>query len=156
MFSHESITLQQRMSAELMASSIYQRIAGALGDLEFVPPELQELRHDLAETYVANFSLFQALPDSWALDQLFPIVPLHRLDQRPTVRAMIGDITCDSDGSISCFVGPGVVGKSLPLHELNEHPYFLGVFSHRCISGSTGRRSQSAGGFSRLDSPLVR
>ena len=128
MFSHGTLSLEQRTSAEQMAANIYRRIAGKLDDLEFVPPELDELRHYLAETYVANFSLFQALPDSWALDQLFPIVPLHRLTERPTVRAVIGDITCDSDGTISCFVGSSNAGKSLPLHELTTEPYYLGIF----------------------------
>jgi len=128
MFSHGSISLPQRTCAEHMASEIYRRIAGKLGDLEVVPPELSELRHYLAETYVANFSLFQALPDAWALDQLFPVVPLHKLDQRPTVRALIGDITCDSDGTISCFVGSDNARKSLPLHELDDQPYYLGIF----------------------------
>lgn len=128
MFAHGSISLKQRASAEQMVSQIYRRIAGQLGDRDFVPPELQELRHYLAETYVANFSLFQALPDSWALDQLFPVVPLHRLGQRPTVQAMIGDITCDSDGTISRFVGSGHAVKSLPLHELDSQPYYLGIF----------------------------
>ena len=128
MFAHGTLSLQQRTSAEQMAAQIYRRIADKLGDLEFVPPELDELRHDLAETYVANFSLFQALPDSWALDQLFPIMPLHRLTERPSIRAVIGDITCDSDGAINCFVGSSNAGKSLPLHELNGKPYYLGIF----------------------------
>jgi len=78
--------------------------------------------------YRRDWPLLAALPDAWALDQLFPVVPLHNLDQRPTVRALIGDITCDSDGTISCFVGSDNARKSLPLHELDDQPYYLGIF----------------------------
>ena len=99
-----------------------------LGQLDFVPAELDELRHQLADTYIANFSLFQAIPDSWALNQVFPIAPIHRLNEKPTRRAVIGDITCDSDGQIDCFVGSKGGKNSLPLHALNGQTYYIGIF----------------------------
>ncbi|MGZ0163635.1 MAG: hypothetical protein ACKVII_06950 [Planctomycetales bacterium] len=75
-----------------------------------------------------NFSLFQSLPDSWAVGQLFPIMPIHRLNERPTRNAVLGDITCDSDGKIDHFVGPDEVNRTLPLHALNDEPYYLAAF----------------------------
>ncbi len=104
------------------------------------PEELLKLAEEMSEIYLANFSVFQSLPDAWAIDQLFPIVPIHRLDEEPTVRAVIGDTTCDSDGQISQFIGKGPSGarssRSLEVHPLipsadegrEFEPYYLGVF----------------------------
>lgn len=128
MFSHGAVTLDQRGCAERLVGMICRQIAKMLGQLEFVPSELAELQHQLADTYIANFSLFQAIPDSWALNQVFPVVPIHRLNEKPTRRARIGDITCDSDGQIDCFAGSKGGKNSLPLHELNGHPYYIGIF----------------------------
>jgi arginine decarboxylase len=95
-----------------------------------VPSDLEGLDISLADIYYGNFSLFQSLPDSWAIDQLFPIAPIHRLNEQPTRKAVIADITCDSDGKIDEFVGDeGEVAKVLPLHELRANEeYYLGVF----------------------------
>lgn len=95
--------------------------------------ELTELEELMADQYYCNFSLFQSLPDSWAIEQRFPIAPIHRLEERPTRTAVLGDITCDSDGRIECFIGDGLGGEGLLLHPADSQalaraPYYLGVF----------------------------
>ena len=83
----------------------------------------------LADKYFCNFSLFQSLPDSWAIDQLFPVMPIQRLNERPSRNATLQDITCDSDGKVANFVTNGHVGQVLPVHSLKKNdPYYLGVF----------------------------
>jgi arginine decarboxylase len=82
----------------------------------------------LSDTYFCNFSLFQSMPDSWAVKQLFPIMPVHRLDESPTRKAVLGDISCDSDGKIDQFIDRRDVKKTLPLHPLNGNSYILGAF----------------------------
>lgn len=91
--------------------------------------EFSELETILSETYFCNFSLFQSLPDSWAIDQVFPIIPIHRLDEQPTRNAIIADITCDSDGKVDHFIGNRDIKSTLPLHPLiaNEE-YYIGAF----------------------------
>jgi arginine decarboxylase len=99
-------------------------------ELDPMPEELDELELRLSDTYFCNLSVFQSLPDSWAIDQVFPIVPIHRLDEEPRRRTTLVDITCDSDGKINRFIDPVEdVALVLPVHEL-EHgkPYFLAVF----------------------------
>jgi arginine decarboxylase len=96
--------------------------------MEEVPEDLQNLDESLSDTYFCNFSLFQSVPDSWAIKQLFPIMPIHRLDERPTRHAVLGDITCDSDGKIDQFIDRRDVRRTLPLHAFNGSPYILGVF----------------------------
>jgi arginine decarboxylase len=94
-----------------------------------VPEELEELETILADIYFCNFSVFQSLPDSWAIDQIFPIVPIHRLEQKPTRRAVLADMTCDSDGKIDRFVGQRDIERALSVHELVPgQDYYLGVF----------------------------
>jgi arginine decarboxylase len=99
-----------------------------LTQVEYVPEELEKLDSMLSETYFCNFSLFQSMPDSWAIKQLFPVVPIHRLDERPTHQAVLGDITCDSDGKIDRFIDRRDVKRTLPVHEFNGEPYYLGAF----------------------------
>jgi arginine decarboxylase len=90
---------------------------------------LDELREKLAEKYFLNFSVFQSVPDVWGIDQVFPIVPIHRLDEKPTLRATLCDLTCDSDGRIDQYVDRGGVETTLPLHALKAgEPYLLGIF----------------------------
>ena len=90
---------------------------------------LDELREKLAEKYFLNFSVFQSVPDVWGIDQVFPIVPIHRLDEKPTLRATLCDLTCDSDGRIDQYVDRGGVESTLPLHPLKAgEPYLLGIF----------------------------
>ena len=87
-----------------------------LRELDEVPEELEGLERALADTYFCNFSVFQSLPDSWAIDQLFPIMPIHRLHEEPTRRAVLADITCDSDGKIDHFIDRRDVKPVLELH----------------------------------------
>jgi arginine decarboxylase len=96
--------------------------------MEEVPEDLQNLDESLSDTYFCNFSLFQSVPDSWAIKQLFPVMPIHRLNERPTQHAVLGDITCDSDGKIDQFIDRRDVRRTLPLHQFNGSPYYLGVF----------------------------
>src|SRR5262249_50979701 len=97
-------------------------------ELDYVPEELQNLDTMMSDTYFCNFSVFQSMPDSWAIKQLFPIMPIHRLNEAPTRRAVLGDITCDSDGKIDQFIDLRDVRSTLELHPFNGEPYFLGAF----------------------------
>ena len=106
-----------------------QRILRITRGLDYVPDDLANLEREMADTYFLNFSLFQSLPDSWAVQQLFPILPLHRLDEEPRRRAVLADITCDSDGKIDRFIDLRDVKRTLELH--SPHPgkhYYLGIF----------------------------
>ncbi|MEZ6094496.1 MAG: biosynthetic arginine decarboxylase [Pirellulaceae bacterium] len=128
MFSNGNLTMEQRAQAESLTNAICLKINDLLDDLPFVPAELDELRYNLADTYFANFSVFQALPDAWALDQLFPVMPIHRINERPTKIGILGDMTCDSDGKIDCFIGGTGQRRWLPMHALNDQPYWIGLF----------------------------
>ena len=128
LFSLGHLSLEQRVLAENLFWSICHkvlRIAKEAGDL---PEELETLEHNLSDTYFCNFSVFQSLPDSWAIDQLFPVMPLHRLTERPTRRAVLADITCDSDGKIEKFIDKREVKDDLLVHALNDDEYYLGIF----------------------------
>jgi arginine decarboxylase len=104
-------------------------VRDAARKLDEVPEELADLEGVLSDTYFCNFSVFQSLPDSWAIDQLFPIVPIHRLNESPTRKAVLADITCDSDGKIDSFVSLRDVKRTLELHPLREgEEYFLAAF----------------------------
>lgn len=128
LFSSGHLPLDQRSMAENLYWSICHKIKRLTEGLEEVPEELLGLDQMLADTYFCNFSLFQSMPDSWAIKQLFPIMPIHRLDQQPTRPAVLGDITCDSDGKIDQFIDRRDVKRTLPLHGFNGEPYYLGAF----------------------------
>ena len=129
LFSHGIVDLRTRAEIEAMYWSVCHEINTLSKGLKHVPDELRGLDKLLADKYFCNFSLFQSLPDSWAIDQLFPIMPLQRLNERPTRKATLQDITCDSDGKIANFVSDGHVSHVLPLHPLRKNePYYLGVF----------------------------
>jgi arginine decarboxylase len=128
MFSNGMFDIWHRAYAERMGWSICKKINSLLDELDFIPRELEQLRNMLADTYFGNFSLFQALPDAWAIKQLFPVMPIHRLNERPTTYGTLGDITCDSDGKIDCFVGDSGDRDSLALHPLNGEPYHIAIF----------------------------
>ncbi|MFA6958286.1 MAG: biosynthetic arginine decarboxylase [Thermoanaerobaculia bacterium] len=104
-----------------------QQIASKL-DPEEVPEEIATLSTELADQHICNFSVFQSLLDHWALGQLFPIIPIHRLDREPTLESTLVDITCDSDGKVSKFIDLADVKMTLRLHELDDQPYYLGIF----------------------------
>ncbi len=129
LFSLGIIDLQTRAEIESMYWSVCHEINNLAKSLKHVPDELRNLDKLLADKYFCNFSLFQSLPDSWAIDQLFPILPIQRLDERPTRNATLQDITCDSDGKIANFVTNRNISHVLPLHPLKKNePYYLGVF----------------------------
>lgn len=129
LFSHGIVDLQTRAEIERMYWSVCREINSLAKSLKHTPEELKNLDKILADKYFCNFSLFQSLPDAWAVDQLFPIVPLQRLNERPTRSATLHDITCDSDGKITNFVTNRNISHILPVHTLRKNePYYLGVF----------------------------
>jgi arginine decarboxylase len=120
--------LEQRSQAENLFWAICHKIRDLTRQMEYVPEELEVLDVLLSETYFCNFSLFQSMPDSWAIKQLFPMLPIHRLNERPTHRAVLCDITCDSDGRIDHFIDRRDVKRTLTLHEFDGQPYYMGAF----------------------------
>ena len=129
MFNIGLLSLEFRGLAERLYWATCTKIRDALRKLERVPEELEDLETTLSDTYFCNFSVFQSLPDSWAIDQLFPVMPVHRLDERPTRTGVLADITCDSDGKIDHFVSLRDVKKALELHELKDgEKYYLAAF----------------------------
>ncbi|MDA7979894.1 MAG: biosynthetic arginine decarboxylase [Pirellulales bacterium] len=128
LFSGGYLPLEQRSIAETLFWRICRKIQKLLEDFDEVPEEMHALDAILSETYFGNFSLFQSTPDSWAIKQLFPVMPIHRLNTRPDRPAVLGDITCDSDGKIDRFIDHRDVKKTLPLHRFNGKPYYLGIF----------------------------
>jgi arginine decarboxylase len=128
LFSTGYISLEQRALAESMFWAICRKIRRLCDQLDFVPEELEGLDTLLSDTYFCNFSLFQSMPDSWAIKQLFPVMPIHRLNERPTRYAVLGDITCDSDGKIDQFIDRRDVKRTLRLHSYDGQPYYLSAF----------------------------
>ena len=129
MFKLGLLSLEFRGLAERLYWATCTKVRDAARRLDEVPEELEDLEETLSDTYFCNFSLFQSLPDSWAIDQLFPIMPIHRLNEAPTRRAVLADITCDSDGKIDHFVSQRDVKRTLELHPLRDgEDYFLAVF----------------------------
>ncbi|MBP88689.1 MAG: arginine decarboxylase [Planctomycetaceae bacterium] len=122
------LPLDQRSIAETLFWAICHRIRAEVREFEQTPEELSDLEQLLSDTYFCNFSLFQSIPDSWAIKQLFPVMPIHRLAERPTQHAVLGDITCDSDGKIDHFINLRDVKRSLRLHEFDDAPYYLAAF----------------------------
>lgn len=122
------ISLKDLAKSEAIYWMALSKINQYLADLEYVPEELEEIPTLLSSQYLANFSVFQSAIDSWAIDQVLPIVPISRLDEKPTQLGSIVDITCDSDGKIEHFIGDRGTSKTLPLHELNGEDYYLGLF----------------------------
>jgi arginine decarboxylase len=120
--------LENRAAAESLFWQICEQIAREGRKAGYEPEELHDLSTMLADQYVCNFSVFQSLLDHWALKQLFPVAPLHRLNEKPTVNAILVDITCDSDGKISSFIDLQDVKEYVTLHPLNNKPYYLGIF----------------------------
>ncbi|MFD0894799.1 biosynthetic arginine decarboxylase [Luteolibacter ambystomatis] len=128
-FFYGAATLRERGLAEAWFWHILTKISKLLNDLDEVPEDLRELSSTLVDYYYGNFSLFQSLPDSWAIEQIFPVMPIHRLDERPLNRAVLADITCDCDGKIDRFIDKEDVAKILPLHDFKpDEPYYVAVF----------------------------
>ncbi len=128
LFNGGYLPLSQRCQAETLYWAIAAKIRKLVQSMDDVPEDLQGLDDALADTYFCNFSLFQSIPDSWAIKQLFPVMPIHRLDEAPTREAVLGDITCDSDGKLDQFIDRRDVKRTLSLHSFNGDPYYLGVF----------------------------
>ncbi|HXN47733.1 MAG TPA: biosynthetic arginine decarboxylase [Bryobacteraceae bacterium] len=128
LFSLGYLPIEQRCLAENLYWAICRRIKRLAADLEYFPEELEGLDAMLSDTYFCNFSIFQSMPDSWAIKQLFPIMPIHRLEEKPTRAAVLGDISCDSDGKIDQFIDRRDVKRTLPLHPFNGSEYYLGAF----------------------------
>ena len=128
-FSLGLIDLRTRAMCEKLFWSIAREVSLIAEDMKHAPDELRSVTKMLPEKYFCNFSLFQSLPDSWAIDQVFPVIPLSRLNERPTRSATLQDITCDSDGKIANFTSAQGITHALPVHPLRkgEH-YYLGVF----------------------------
>ncbi|MHC4938349.1 MAG: biosynthetic arginine decarboxylase [Planctomycetota bacterium] len=122
------LDLEGRAQAERLFFTCCMRLARLLTHQPRVPEELEGLERALADTYFCNFSVFQSMPDSWAVGQLFPILPIHRLEERPTSKAVLVDLTCDSDGKIDKFVDLHDVKDVLDLHTDDGSPYYLGAF----------------------------
>lgn len=128
LFSTGYMTLDQRVIAENLFFAICHRVRRLTEQMDYIPEELDGLDRMLAESYFCNFSLFQSIPDSWAIKQLFPVMPIHRLNERPTQHGVLCDITCDSDGKLDTFIDRRDVRRTLNLHEFNGSPYHMAVF----------------------------
>src|SRR3954466_12103354 len=129
LFNLGNLSLPERVIAEDVFWAICQKLLKIIRELREVPEELEGLERALSDTYFCNFSMFQSLPDIWAIDQLCPIMPIHRLGEEPTRRAVLADITCDSDGKIDHFIDRRDVKDVLELHPINNgQDYYLGIF----------------------------
>ena len=129
LFSAGRVNLRQRTLSERFFWAIMLRIAEEKRRLKTVPRDLQDIDASLADIYYGNFSVFQSLPDSWAINQLFPIMPIHRLNEFPSRQGIISDITCDSDGRIDHFIDSQGLKHTLDLHPLRDgEEYYLGAF----------------------------
>ena len=129
LFSLGLLDLKTRAQIEKLYWSVAREVNDMTRSMKHPPEELRKIAKMLPEKYFCNFSLFQSLPDSWAIDQMFPIMPIIRLDEKPGRLATLQDITCDSDGKISHFVSPQGASEALPVHALRPgEPYYIGVF----------------------------
>jgi arginine decarboxylase len=128
-FSLGLLDLKTRAQIEKLFWSIAREVGEIGASMKHVPEELRKISKMIPDKYFCNFSLFQSLPDSWAIDQIFPIIPISRLDEKPTRTCTLQDMTCDSDGKIANFIAPQGTSSSLPVHPLRAgEPYYLGVF----------------------------
>jgi arginine decarboxylase len=133
LFNLGHLSLEDRSKGEMLFWQICEKIHRDLKTLKEIPEEFEDMETMLADKYVLNFSVFQSLPDIWAIDQLFPILPIHRLNERPAEFGTIADITCDSDGKIEKFIDLRDIKETLPLHTVRAGtPYYIGV----CLMGA--------------------
>ncbi len=128
-FHSGDISLRHRVLAENIYLAALQKIASLLPQMKRIPAELESLPQLLADIYYGNFSVFQSLPDSWAIGQVFPVMPIHRLDEEPSRHAIIADLTCDCDGKLQKFASPEGESSTIALHPVKMgEEYYLGVF----------------------------
>jgi len=129
LFNTGQLSLVHRARVEEFFWRACESVLAITRGLEHVPDELSQLERQLSDTYFVNASIFQSIPDAWAIGQLFPVMPLQRLDEEPKRRAVIADLTCDSDGKLDQFIGRSGPKDTLEVHNLREgEPYFLGFF----------------------------
>jgi len=128
LFALGQLDLRGRARVERLFWDVCDRILRIVRELPEVPEELEDLEKGLADTYYGNFSVFQSAPDHWAVKQLFPVMPIHRLGEEPTRRGIFADLTCDSDGKIDQFIDQHDVKDVLELHPWNGSPYYIGMF----------------------------
>ena len=122
-------SLRERGIGEAIYWHIMGLIAQRISEMSEIPEDLKEVSDNMVDFYYANFSLFQSLPDSWAIDQLFPVMPIQRLCERPTQKTVLVDITCDCDGKVDKFIDREDVATSLPLHEVEpDENYYIAAF----------------------------
>lgn len=127
-FIHGTLNLAERAYSEEIFTRILLKIQKIVKELPYVPPDLANIDKMLYDTYFCNFSVFQSLPDSWAIQQLFPVLPIQRLNEHPENHAILADLTCDSDGKIDTFISRRGEKKYISLHNYPPSPYYLGVF----------------------------
>jgi arginine decarboxylase len=128
LFSLGYLDLRGRARVERLFWDCCEKILHIVRDLPYVPDDLEPLEKGLADIYYGNFSVFQSAPDHWAVNQLFPVMPIHRLEEKPTRRGVFADLTCDSDGKIDKFIDQRDVKDVLELHPWSGQPYYIGVF----------------------------
>ena len=144
LFANGMLSLEQRSIGERLFAEVCGRICDLMDQLEFLPRELDCLREKFPDKYFVNLNVFRSLPDHWGIEQLFPIVPISRLNERPTRYAVFGDITCDSDGTIDSFIGDEEAREAIPMHRVKPgEPYYLGLFL-------TGAYQEALGGCHNL------
>lgn len=128
-FFYGNTSLRERGVGEAIYWHIMGQIAHRISEMSEIPEDLKEVSDNMVDFYYSNFSVFQSLPDSWAINQLFPVMPIQRLNERPTQKAVLVDITCDCDGKLDHFIDREDVAKSLPLHEVEpDENYYIAVF----------------------------
>ena len=129
LFNFGYLSLSDRARAEELYWACCHKIMAVIARCDLVPDDLESLTENMAPTYYVNLSVFQSVPDAWAIDWLFPIMPIHRLNEQPTVKGTLADITCDSDGKLDRFINTKAAHSFLELHSLNsDRPYYLGIF----------------------------
>ena len=143
LFSLGYLSLEQRCIAENLYWAISRKIQKQARELDYFPEELEGIDAMLSDTYFCNFSLFQSMPDSWAIKQLFPIMPIHRLEQEPTRPAVLGDITCDSDGKVDAFIDRRDVKRTLAAASVRWRRVLSGRIPVGGVPGDSGRSAQS-------------
>jgi arginine decarboxylase len=128
-FVRGDLSLEERAFGERLLRHLIARLHSLASELKRPLEELSRLEPELDDIYFCNFSVFQSIPDFWAIDQLFPIMPIHRLEEEPTRNAVLADLTCDSDGKVDRFIDPRGTRQSIRLHPLDpQRPYYLGIF----------------------------